>query len=240
MEDKESSFLAVSILRGLKEAFTYKELEELLGVPAQVLWRYASHVQFPEKGTAKKILDVVKERRLLERAIAEIVTGPQGVVEEWRMLYNPRFLNLVGYVAWRSFKDDDVDVVLAPSEEEGALASVVADWLGAEACTASERARANWGRPLSSSYLSSRRGELVYVHVPKGTLEKGSKVLVVKGVADGFESLPALASIIEQAKALLVGALVVLSLSDERTLAAKVGKVKVVVRRVGNSYEVLV
>jgi hypothetical protein len=71
------------------------------------------------------------------------VLGPQGVVAEWKLLFNPRFLNIVGYLAWKHFGEDGIDLVLAPFERDSALAAVVADWLGADACAASERA---WDR----------------------------------------------------------------------------------------------
>ena len=240
-EDKESSYVAVRLLSCLKEVYTFKELEELLDVPAQVLWRYTSHVQFPERGTAKKLLDTIQGKKLLERAIKEIVLGPQGVVAEWKLLFNPRFLNIVGYLAWRCFGEDEVDLVLAPSERDSALAAIVADWLGADACAASERAWVNWGKLLSSSYHSSERGEIVYLHLPRDAIEKEARVLVAKGIARNFESLPAIASIVERAKGVLVGAIVVAALGDGWTeSAAKAGvkRVKVIVRKVGAGYEI--
>ena len=42
MEAEESSYIAAKLLCGLKEAYTFKELEELLGIPGQALWRYTS------------------------------------------------------------------------------------------------------------------------------------------------------------------------------------------------------
>ncbi len=227
-EGKEGSYVAVRLVSGLKEVFTFKELEEMLGIPAQVLWRYTSHVQFPERATAKKIIDTIESRRLLEQAVRKIVAGPPGLAEEWRLLFNPRFLNLVGYVAWRDFGSDEVDLVLAPSEKDAALAVVIADWLGAGACAATERAWVSWGKLYTAPYGSSERGEVIYLHVPRGALEKDSKVLVVRGVTRNFESLHAIASIIEQARAKLAGALIVLALGGGwAETAAKVGLGKV-------------
>lgn len=240
-ESKESSYVAVRLLSGLKEVYTFKELEELLNIPAQVLWRYTSHVQFPERSTAKKILDAIHEKKLLERAVREMVIGPQGLVEEWRLLFNPRFLNLVGYLAWRHFGEDEIDLVIAPSERDSALAATVADWLGADACAASERARASWGKLVSASYRSGEGDEIIYLHLPREAVEKGSRVLVAKGVTRDFESLPALASLVEQAGGELVGAIVVVALGEgwaEKAAKAKLRKVKVIVRRVGSGYEI--
>lgn len=238
--DKESSYVAVRLLGGLKEVYTFKELEELLDVPAQVLWRYTSHVQFPERGTAKKLLDAIESKHLLERAIRELVVKPQGIAEEWRLFFNPRFLNLVGYIAWKAFGDDNVDLVLATNERDSALAAIVADWLSADACVATERAWASWGKLYTASYRSSERGETVYLHIPREALEKGARVLVVKGVTRNFESLQAISSILEQAKCELVGALIVASVGvdlAENLLKYGVRKVKIIVRKTPSGFE---
>lgn len=240
-EDKESSYVAVRLLSGLKEAYTFKELEELLNIPAQVLWRYTSHVQFPEKSTARKLLDAIQEKHLLERAMRELIINSQGLAEDWRLLYNPRFLNIVGYLAWRHFGGDNVDLVIAPSERDSALATIVADWLGADSCIATEHAWASWGKLLVSSYVSSERGRVIYIHVPKEAIEKGSRILIVRGTTRNFESLPALASIVEQAKGVLVGAFIVLAHTENwMESIAKVGlrKVKVLIQKTVKSYEV--
>lgn len=240
-EEKESTYVAVRLLGGLKEVFTFKELEELLEIPAQVLWRYTSHVQFPERGTAKKLLDAIGSKHLLERAIRELVITPQGIVEEWRLFFNPRFLNLIGYIAWRTFGKDNLDLVLATCERDSALAATVADWLSADACVATERAWASWGRLYTAPYRSSERGETIYLHVPKEVLERGTRVLIVKGVARNFESLHALTSIIEQAKSELIGVLIVAAISEEWSVNVEkegVKKTKVIVQKTPKGFEV--
>lgn len=225
----------------MKEVYTFKELEGLLDIPAQVLWRYTSHVQFPERGTAKKLLDAIGSKHLLERAIRELVVTPQGIAEEWRLFFNPRFLNLVGYIAWKTFGEDNVDLVLATCERDSALAATVADWLGADACVATERAWASWGKLYTAPYRSSERGETVYLHVPREALEKGARVLVVKGITRNFESLQAISAIVEQAKCELVGALIVTSVDDglsENLGKAGVKKVKIIVQKTPKGFEV--
>lgn len=241
MPTDSGPYVTVRMLRALKEAFTFKELEELLDIPSQVLWRYVNYLQFPEKETSKKILDAMLDKKLLESAVRKLAVGPQGMLEEWRFMYNPRFLDIVGYVAWRHFAENGVDVVVAPSERDASVATRVADWLSAQACVASDRAWASWGRLMSADYRSSERGELVHLHVPRDAIPREAKVLVVKGVARNFESLPALCLLVEQARGFTVGALVVASLSDkwlESAEKAGVRKTRVVIRRTDSGFVV--
>ena len=214
MEVEESSYVAVKLLCSLKEVYTFKELEELLGIPAQALWRYTSFSHFPERQTSRRIIEAIRSQSLVEKALQKALLGKQGVFEEWRLLFNPRVLNLIGYLAWRKLSDREVDLVLTYPERNAAIAAVLAEWLSAGVCIASERGRVSWGRLLTSQYLSSERGEIVYVHAPKDALEKDSKVLIVESVTASLEPLSALLSLVEQAKAHLSAVLVVLALSD--------------------------
>lgn len=214
LEIEESSYVAARLLSGLKEVYTFKELEELLGIPAQVLWRYTSFAQFPERQTARKILEGVRARGLVEKTLQKALLGKQGAFEEWRLLFNPRILNVVGYLAWRKLSGVDIDVVLTFPEKNSALAAILGEWFSARVCVASERGWTGWGKLLTAQYLSSERGEIVHVHLPKDALDRDSKVLIVKGTATNFEALGALLSLVEQAKAHLSAVLVVVALSD--------------------------
>jgi adenine phosphoribosyltransferase len=207
-ESEESSYIVARLLNGLKEVYTFKE-------PSQLLWRYTTYSQFPERLTAKKILEAIRENRLLERALKQVLLRETGAVEEWRLLFNPRVLNLVGYLAWKHFKDDEVSLVMTAGEKNSALAVVIAEWLSADTCVATEHAWTSWGRFYSAPYNSSEREEYVYLHVPREAIKRDSRVLFVKGTAKNFESLTALYSIAEQAKAIPVGGLVILAYSDK-------------------------
>ncbi|MEZ0346803.1 MAG: hypothetical protein ABWK01_09645 [Infirmifilum sp.] len=238
-EGEESSYVVARLLNGLKEAYTFKELEEFLGIPSQVLWRYTSYSQFPEKHTARKILEAIRERKLVEKALREAIISENQVVEEWRFLFNPRVLNLIGYIVWKNYADSEVDVVLTYPERNTGLAVVVAEWLLADAVVASEKAYGNWGKLLTASYTSGERGEIIYLHIPRDSIEKDSKVLVVKSIVNDFQSLNALESLIEQARARLVGAVAVLALSDKWIeTVSKLGltNVKVLISRSNNEF----
>lgn len=240
-ETEESSYVVARLLNGLKEVYTFKELEELLGIPSQVLWRYTSYSHFPERQTARKILEAIREKRLVEKALKECLTRQNEIVEEWRLLFNPRVLNLIGYVVWKLFSGLEVDTVLTYPERNAGLAVVVAEWLLADVAVASERAYGNWGKLLTASYTSGERGEIIYLHVPRDSIEKESRVLVVKSIVNDFQSLHALFSLVEQAKANLVGAVAVVALSDKWIeTVSKLGlkNVKVLVTRDGTGFRV--
>jgi len=126
-------------------------------------------------------------------------------------------------------------------ERNAGLAVVVAEWLLADVAVASERAYGNWGKLLTASYTSGERGEIIYLHVPRDSIEKESRVLVVKSIVNDFQSLHALFSLVEQAKANLVGAVAVVALSDKWIeTVSKLGlkNVKVLVTRDGTGFRV--
>lgn len=212
----ETPYVAARLLVGLKGFYTLKELEELLGVPAQAIWRYTSFIQIPEKGTAQRILAAVAEKRLVEKALAGAITGgPGGLREPWRVLYDRHLLTLIGYKALKSEWGGEVDVVMASSAAEGALALSVSEWLRARTLVAMREPWLSAAQPLYAVYASADRRGYSVLYVPRGLLRKGDRVLLVKAAARDWASLGALLHLVEGSQARVCGALVVASLSPE-------------------------
>lgn len=66
---------AAELLRVLKFFYSFNELSAVLGIPGQVLWRYASMRVVPERCTARRIVEAV-ESGLLPRLYRELPVGP--------------------------------------------------------------------------------------------------------------------------------------------------------------------
>ncbi len=69
---------AAELLRVLKYFYSFTELSAMLGIPGQVLWRYASLRVVPERGTARKIIEAV-ESRILPRLYESLPSGPKAL-----------------------------------------------------------------------------------------------------------------------------------------------------------------
>ena len=200
----DTPYMIVKLLNSLKGFYTFKELEEKVGIPSQILWRYTSLTHIPEKGTSWKIVKKVLEHGLARRAIDRVITrNSYGYIETWKYLYD--FLGIVGYEAARFVGPEDIDVVVAFPEEDAPLALAVSEWLGSRTCVGFTRAGLHLGGFLQSSYVSPDRGMMVNVYMPKGVIRKGDNVLIVKNIAKDWASLEVLMHIMETVKARVWG-----------------------------------
>lgn len=115
--------MIVKLLNSLKGFYTFKELESKVGIPSQVLWRYTSLTNIPEKVTSRKLVERILTHRLIEKAIDKVVTkNSYGYIETWRYLYDTHFLGIVGYEAAKFVGPEDIDVVIVFPEEDASLA----------------------------------------------------------------------------------------------------------------------
>lgn len=80
----------LEILRILASFYSFRKLEERLGVPMQTLWKYYALKTVPEKETAIKVLHRIEETGLLEEIVGQIfvettdpvsLVGKRGVLE---------------------------------------------------------------------------------------------------------------------------------------------------------------
>lgn len=161
-------------LRVLKYFYTFKELESLLEIPGQVLWRYIMLRSVPEKTTTSKLLEKIRALRLFERVFEEKLPRSMDL---WGYLGNPGILELASLKAYEKYGKLKIEIILsAPDEYSAALASQIATSLKARLCISSIR-------PLSSNLITEPlqlcSGLLASVGVPKKCLERNSKILLV-------------------------------------------------------------
>jgi hypothetical protein len=70
---KNTKFMVFTLLRILKYFYSFKQLEDRLGISSQVLWRYVTLRVTPEKQTAEKILAKINEEKLVEEIISRML-----------------------------------------------------------------------------------------------------------------------------------------------------------------------
>jgi hypothetical protein len=171
---KNPRLMLFNLLRALKFFYSFRDLERLLEVPAQVLWRYAVLRAVPEKDTAQKILARIREKLLVEETIKAAVKSSS---EPWMLLANPGMLMLAALKAVDEFKKSRIEVVLAsPDPYSASLAAIVASYIGARLCTSS-------CTPLSSNTTTVAYevapGIVRVAALPRKCLSKKAKTLIV-------------------------------------------------------------
>jgi len=151
----ESPYIVVKLLTALKGFYTFKELEDKLGLSFHILWRYVSLRSLPEEKTAKMILQRVEEYNPIGSIVSRVIrVNSFGYVETWRYLYNVNFLEIIGYETSKFIGEAKVDIVVVFPEEDMPLALVISSWLGSRVCVVKTRASLDLGRYRQAQYTS--------------------------------------------------------------------------------------
>ncbi|RDD53085.1 MAG: hypothetical protein BA066_06260 [Candidatus Korarchaeota archaeon NZ13-K] len=212
----ESPYVSVRLLSSLKGFFTLKELESKLGIPYQVIWRYISLKNTPEKTTARKIIERIESLNLIEEALRRnLRLNEHNYIESWRFMNNYKFLDLMGYVISSFVGGEDVTLLLAHPQTSLPLALIASDWIDARALSCLESADLSIGPYLRGSYLSMERGRVVELYLPAQGVRQNDKVLLVKDVVKDLASLDAIMELMSASGARLWGVFSIISISDE-------------------------
>lgn len=212
----ESPYVSVRLLSSLKGFFTLKELESKLEIPYQVIWRYISLKNTPEKTTAKKIIERIEKLNLIEEALRRnLSVNKFNYIESWKFMNNYKFLDLMGYVISSFVGDEEVDLLLSSSQTSFPLALIASDWIGARALSCLEYADLSAESYISSSYFSLDRGRMVELHIPAQGVKNNDKVILVRDVVKDLASLEAIMDLMAESGAKLVGVFSIISISDE-------------------------
>lgn len=221
--------MSVRLLSSLKAFFTLKELEAMLEIPYQVIWRYISLKSTPERATARKIIGKVEELGLIDRALERnLIINSRGYVETWRFLNSFNFLELMGYQVTKFVGDEEIDTVVSYPPSASPLALVSSDWLRSKACISLDYPDLSVEFYHRASYISHDRGRILDVYLPGSVIKRGDKVLLVRDVLNNLESIGAILEILDSIGADLWGVFSIISVSDEwKETAAKYGIEKV-------------
>lgn len=236
---KNFPFMVIKLLNALKGFYTFKELEEFFNIPRQVLWRYTSLHNVPEKHTIEKIMKKINELKLFERVLDKVIKiNGFGFVETWRYTTDVHFLNIVGYMAAKFVGNAKIDVVFTVSEDGAPLATVISEWLKARTCVAKRELYLNVANYLTESYISETTHKIVSLFIPKEAIPKESSVLIVDDLTNSGRSIEAAIRLTKKARASVWGVLTVISLNDswlETINKFGINNVKVL-KRLGGDY----
>lgn len=171
-EEENIRPLMLNILKALKYFYSFKELESLLDMSSQVLWRYLSFRAVPEKETALKIIEKVRERKLVQK----ILEGLKESSEQDLEVTNPGVL-LLAYLKLASEKwaSDAMVIITKDDPLSVAIGTVLALNLRAKLCVASSRVAS---RNYVYDVLVGEGGELRALALPRRCIRKKDKALI--------------------------------------------------------------
>jgi len=192
---RDIKVLIMRLLSALKEFYTFKELEEMLGLPYQVLWRYTNFLTTPEEGTARRVLQLIRERKLIENALERNFEQVKSVSDIWSAVRNIGFLDLVAFEAMEALEGADFDIVLAFPEESGVLGAIMAHWARSDICVTSRLV--SIGEALVEYYRGSSL-TLDLLAVSKSCLPRKGRVVLATLILHNKEMLEAAIALVKK------------------------------------------
>jgi adenine phosphoribosyltransferase len=192
---RDIKVLTMKLLSALKEFYTFKELEEMLGLPYQVLWRYTNFLTTPEEGTARRILRLIREKRLIESALERNFERIKSVSDIWEVVKNIGFLDLIAFEAMEALEGVEFDTILAFPEESGVLGAVMAHWARSDVCVTSRLV--SIGEALVEYYRDSSLS-LNFLAISKNCLPRKGRVVLATLMLHNREVLEASIALIKK------------------------------------------
>jgi len=197
----------IKLLALLNYRYSLRDLQALLGIPYQTLWKYVSLKCMPEERTSKRIAERIEELKLLDKLVEEAVNAARE--NPYDLVRKPGFLALFTLMVSNALHDVRVGVVVPTSEYALMPATALAMELHCEVCPLLRE-----GPPARKGYYTthfSECGKSVVAGVPKHCLKDKGRAVLVDVVLNSADKVEAILAILKSARvdAVLTAAVIV-------------------------------
>ena len=208
----------VRVLTALKGIYTFKELEEYLGISSQVLWRYTRYINIPEKNTAKRIIENIIKNNLIEDSFKRIIQFSRyGYIETWRINRNIHILNLFGYLIYKYIKNKKVKInlIIPLSIDAIPISTIVADWLNTSISILYREPYLTIDKVISKKYLKDGEDKILEVYLPKESFRRNDNILFIDLIVKDVDLINSLAELIKDYEANPWGVTLIMALDEK-------------------------
>jgi adenine/guanine phosphoribosyltransferase-like PRPP-binding protein len=205
----EKRLSAIEILSSLKRSRKYSELESIFSLPTSVLCRYVTRRVLPSLDRAEHIIQLFKERFLIEE-VNRRITIHDGFAKMVDILYDTQLLKLIAAVVSDEYSGTDVTKVLTIEVNGVPMAIQVANEFGAAALIVKKTKSIGVSAFIEEKLIrESARVESLYL--PKYSIKPSDKVLLVDDVIRSGKTQLSLARIASSGGASIVGVFSILA-----------------------------
>jgi len=226
---------AVSMLRSVRLLYklSYRELSEILGIPESLICRYTNGDLLPSRETAMSIIDKLSPILDLTEVVKRLIRVNDGYVDLNRVLFNPHVLRLFHRRIEERFSGLGITKVLTAATDGIPLSVMAAYALDAELAVAKQYKDLVSDEFYEVTYIVDSPPRRVSLYLPSSSLGKGDVVLIVDDIVRSGRTLDALVSLVDMARARLVGVSVLISMTNDwlgRMRSRGVERIDVVLR----------
>ncbi len=198
----------IKLLTLLNYRYSLRDLQTLLGIPYQTLWKYVSLTNMPEEKTSKKIVEHIEELKLLEKFVMETVEEARD--DPYDIVRKPGFLTLFTIMVQNTFHDVKVGVIVPMSEYSLMPATALALGLRCDVCPALTNHPLRKGKGFfTTSFMDY--GRYVSVAVPKHCLKSKNRALLIDVVLQDADKVEAYLGLLRSARVEVSGVAAVAS-----------------------------
>ncbi len=216
MEADDVRFIAVRILRILREYYTYRELEEYFNIPAPSIWKYISGKILPTVEKARQILDTVIEKKITQDLLGKLVKIVDGgIVDLNDVIYNVGVMKVIGLEAYHYFKEESPSIIVSIEVDGIPVALSVAEYFNARVVIVKKRPEASLREYIEYSLISRDLPVITKLYAPKEPFTSKDRVLVVDDLLRTGRTCRALIEMVKNTKSRLVGVFSVVAVGDK-------------------------
>ena len=204
--------LSVKYLREVKNYMPYKDLSKITDIPETVLCRYVRGNILPNYSRAVEILKKLENAKILEKILERIVRIDElGVVNIYSIAFNKNLLTLASIRAFNIFKNSSIDSVLTAAANGIPLASLVSNLLDVDLVVAKKDRDPSLTEVLEAQFISPNPPTLTSLFIPRYSISKNSRVLVVDDLIQSGRTLSALNELVIRSGSRIVSLFAIVS-----------------------------
>lgn len=215
--------MVINMLTLAKRRYKYRELSEIIGIPPSVLSRYIRGRMLPSDERVEEMLDSLTNRIGIEELATErIHRTDSGYYDVTGLIWDVAFLRLAAAKVSEYFSKYAVTKVLTASADGVPIASLVGDELGADLVVAKETREVGLEDFIDDSYSLPEAPILRTFYIPRRSLRRNDRVLVVDDVIRTGGTVASLIRLARRAGTKVVGLFTIISVGDRwRTVIEK-------------------
>ncbi|MEM0015247.1 MAG: hypothetical protein QXS42_07400 [Zestosphaera sp.] len=198
------------VLNIMKHYYSLRDIEKMLDLPAQTIWKYVNLMIVPEEKTVAKIISKVDELRVIDRLIDESLREFRE--NPVKVLSKPGFLKLFSYVAESFVGNAKIDLVIPVSNIAMILGSYLATELPSILC------------PFTEDPIHDKKGYVVayyantegvnFMAMPRSCLKEKPTSLLIDVTLDELNKLRSVLEALSRAKVNVYGVVAVEASDD--------------------------
>jgi len=213
LEELKTRMFAVEALKLLKEEYSYKHLSRLFGLPIPVISRYVNGHVLPNIKRSKKIINRFRSRYLIKLIRRKIKFEKTGTFDHSAILSNGNLLEKIASIVFQEFSSLKVDKILSVETDGIPLAIEVGKQFGVNTVIAKRNKEVGIEEfiEVKRFYLT---GTYSYLYIPKGSIRKGERILIVDDVIRTGSTIEAMKEMCKKTGSEVVGVFTIISVGD--------------------------